>query len=332
MKKIGILTYWGVANYGAWTQAYALNKVIQKMYPNDTVQHIAYLEQSHWDSYYKKDKKGYNCFSYNWDEISHTCQMNEKQLENEPWDVLITGADSIWEEILTGAFKPDWHLVGNDLPNVKKLISYAPSSGIFSGNDYISQQVATGLKKYDAISVRDNTTRMLVKKTIGEDAPVVLDPALLWDFSSDKNVKKTYLNKYIAVYGANWSLRFIDNVKKYAKERELKLISIGFINEWCDISFRRNELRSLEWIGMIASAECIVTSTFHGLMMGLNYRKPIKFCQIDYVKNRSQTLLEMCRIPNNDIDFEAEINYDYTDKKLKEAKNYSLDWLKKAID
>lgn len=144
--------------------------------------------------------------------------------------------------------------------------------------------------------------------------------------------KKTYLNKYIAVYGANWSLRFIDNVKKYAKERELKLISIGFINEWCDISFRRNELRSLEWIGMIASAECIVTSTFHGLMMGLNYRKPIKFCQIDYVKNRSQTLLEMCRIPNNDIDFEAEINYDYTDKKLKEAKNYSLDWLKKAID
>lgn len=332
MKKIGILTYWGVANYGAWTQAYALNKTIQKMYPNDSVQHIAYLEQSHWDCYYKKDEKGYNCFSYNWDEIPHTCQMDENKLENEPWDVLITGADSIWEEILTGVFKPDWHLVGNGLFNVKKLIAYAPSSGIFSGNDYIPQQVATGLKKYDAISARDDTTRMLVKKTIGKEVPVVLDPALLWDFSLDINVKKTCLNKYIAVYGANWNPGFIDNVKKYAKERKLKLISIGFINEWCDISFRRNELRALEWIGMIAYAECIVTSTFHGLMMGLNYRKPIKFCQVDYVKNRSQTLLEMCGVPNNDINFQAEINYGYTDKKLKEARNYSLDWLKKAID
>ena len=51
MKKIGILTYWGVANYGAWTQAYALNKVLTNMYPNCDVKHVAYLEQSHWNSY-----------------------------------------------------------------------------------------------------------------------------------------------------------------------------------------------------------------------------------------------------------------------------------------
>lgn len=46
MKRISILTFWGVANFGAWTQAYALNKVIQELSDNETVvEHIAYLEK-----------------------------------------------------------------------------------------------------------------------------------------------------------------------------------------------------------------------------------------------------------------------------------------------
>ena len=84
MKRISILTFWGVANFGAWTQAYALNKVIQELSDNETVvEHIAYLEKSHSDMYYKKDIKLKNAFEYSWDEISHTDVITEDELERD---------------------------------------------------------------------------------------------------------------------------------------------------------------------------------------------------------------------------------------------------------
>lgn len=332
MKKIRILTYWGVANYGAWAQAYAFNKILTSLYPLCDVKHINYLEQSHWACYYKNDKKGLNNFNYNWDEIPHTTKMGIQELEQQEIDVLITGADSIWEEIFTGVIEHDWHLIGNNMSGCKRIISYAPSSGILNFKNDIPQYAIKGLRNYDAISVRDVVTKNFVKKAIGIDVPIVLDPALLWDFSNDPAIKKTTYKRYIAVYGNTWNIEFINNVKKYADRNGFILISIGFVNEWCDINFKRNELRALEWIGMIASSECVVTSTFHGLMIALSYRKQIKFCQVDYVKNRSQTLIDLCGIPNHVEEFDKEIDYSFVNKQLKQAKECSISWLQNAIN
>lgn len=328
MKRIGILTYWGVANYGAWTQAYALNKLLTNMCGDTSdVKHIAYLEQSHWDSYYGRDKKGMNNFYYNWNKIPHIKCTSVEELENIALDVLITGADSIWEEIATGAYNSDWHLIGNGFKNCNKIISYAPSSGVFDGENGIPNQMIEGLKKYDAISVRDITTQGLVKKAIGEEADIVLDPALVWDFKKDDNVETPFFDNYIAVYGASWSDEFIKKVREYAKKNECMLISIGFLNDWCDISFRRIELRAFEWLGFFKKAHSVVTCTFHGLMLGLAFEKQVKFCQLDYVKNRSQTLMDILEIPNHGIDFDAIIDYKDIEKKLEHQQVLSYKWL-----
>lgn len=48
MKNVRILTYWGVPNYGAWTQAYALNNIISYLLEENgepyDCKHINYLE------------------------------------------------------------------------------------------------------------------------------------------------------------------------------------------------------------------------------------------------------------------------------------------------
>ena len=332
MKRIGILTYWGVPNYGAWVQAYALNRLLTDMYPEYEVKHIAYLEQSHWDSYYKNDEKGLNNFLYNWDLIPHVSFDSIEEMENAEFDVLITAADSIWEEAVNGVFNHDWHLIGKGFKKGKKIISYAPSAGTYADVKEINHEIIAGLKKYNAISVRDESTQRFVKRVIGIKPELVVDPALLWNFKSDLNIKKPVYRDYIAVYGAQWSPEFISNVKALAKEKNLKLISIGFINDWCDVNFRRNELRTLEWIGMIANSDIVVTSTFHGLMLGISYRKQIKFCQVNYVKNRSNTLIEDLRISNANISFGASIDYDnYADEKLKRLREKSLIFIKGAL-
>lgn len=67
-------------------------------------------------------------------------------------------------------------------------------------------------------------------------------------------------------------------------------------------------------------------------MIGLNFNKNIKFCQVDYVKNRSQTLMDICKIPNHAVDFEKKIDYGYVNRRLKEQREYALSWLKEAIN
>lgn len=329
--KIGILTYWSVANYGAWTQAYALNKTLSKMFPEDQIEHIAYLEESHWNSYYLNDDKGYNCFQYNWNEIPHSKELTADDIDSYACDLLITGSDSIWEEINSGVFSSDWHLVGLGFKNCKKIISYAASAGSITKYDEISFKMKEGLNKYDSISVRDENTRELVKELTGRNASVVLDPSLLWDFQNDVNVKKTSYNHYIAVYGCQWSEEFIKNARKFAMENNYKLISIGFVNQWCDINYKRLELRSFEWLGMIKHADYVFTSTFHGLMLSLAFRRQLKFCQVDYVKNRSQTLIDALELSDKIYTFETRIDYERVDDLLETMRKESIDWIRKAI-
>ena len=330
--KIGILTYWGVPNYGAWTQAYAFNRLLNKLYPNEEIKHIAYLEQSHWDNYYKKDKKGLNNFLYNWNEIPHTDIFSEAELEDYECDILITGSDSIWEEIITGTYNPDCHLVGMCMPKCKKVIAYAPSAGIKLADNCIPLFMKEGFMNYSAISVRDENTQLLVSNNIGILPEIVLDPSMLWEFSIDENVKGTSYKNYILVYGCSWDTTFIRHTVEFARQNKLTLISVGFINNWCDVNFKRIELRGLEWIGMFRSATYVVTSTFHGLMVGINLNKQIKFCQVDYVKNRSQTLIEILNIPNHKEDYYAEIDYCEVNSRLYSYKTKSIAWLINAIE
>ena len=329
MKKISILTYWGVANYGAWTQAYAFNKVIHQISDKDTVvEHIAYLEKSHWDMYYKNDARLNNAFSYSWGEIPHTEIIGKDELEKREFDIVCIGSDAVWE--LNPNFNDDMHLFGQHI-KANKIISYAASFGNI-GKENIPDQIKNiDFKIFDSISVRDNNSQHIIEKMTRKTPNIVVDPALLWNFKTDKNVKETKFEKYILVYGTTWTDEFIYEARKYAKEHKLKLVSAGYLNGWCDMSLRLVELRTFEWIGLFARAEKIYTSTFHGLMMGLNYEKDIKFCQVGYVKNRSQTLIEELDIAYDIHNFNREINYECVNERLSAMRKESMKYLEEEI-
>lgn len=331
MSTIGILTYWGVPNYGAWTQAYALNNVVKKIVNNKVeVVHLDYLSKYHWDHYYVNDEKLMNSFSYSWNEISHSHKITEKELGNIYFDAIITGSDAIWE-FSVAAMGNDSHLIGNDL-NTKNLIAYAASFGVTSEQDGLEIWVKEGLEKYNKIMVRDEHSKNVVKKINPRlHTDVVLDPALLWNFKEDKNIKLPAYSNYYVVYGTTFSEDFIKNTIKLAHENGCKLISVGYINHWCDINLKMIELRGTEWIGMFKNAQCVITSTFHGLMVGLSYEKPIKFYQTDYVKNRSNLLVEKLKIPNHKKEFEKDIDYSSVLSILNEMREESRKYLEDAL-
>lgn len=335
MRKIDILTYWGVPNYGAWIQAYALNNTItqiaRNMKQNIKIRHINWLEESHWKYYYEKDERLCNAFMYNWQQIPHTHQYTEEELEKEEFDICITGSDSIWSFIETP--KPDFYLIGNKI-KAKHLCAYAASAGTSSVQDICHmREVIEGFDKYDLITVRDEKTGEIVNHFSKHHRinSTVLDPALLWDFKKDKEVLLPQYSDYIVVYGTQWTEAFIEEIKALANKQKLKLISVGFINPWCDINLKMIELRTKEWLGFFCNAEYVVTSTFHGLMVGLAYEKQIKFCQVPFVKNRSETLIKKLGLEDWQSN-KSDIDYNKVSLKLQKERKKSLDVLESILE
>lgn len=330
-KRIGILTFWGVPNYGAWAQAYALNNLVKSIVSDENnVEHINYLHPKHFSIYYEKDERLYNSFSYSWNIIPHTPKYNADELESQKFDIIITGSDAIWAFDIKN-FGDDIHLIGNNL-NTDKLVAYAPSFGNIGMLEQYDSWIIDGLKKYDNIAVRDKNSKNIVKHlTSNMDPDIVLDPTLVWNFEQDINVVSPTYKNYIAVYGHIWDSYFIEKTVKFAKEKGLKLISIGYMNDWCDMSLKMIELRTLEWLGMIKNASYVVTSTFHGLMLGLSFHKQVKFYQGQHVKYRSQTLKEELKLPDHTNEYSDEFDYEYIDKKLESLREKSITYLKNIL-
>ena len=344
MKKIGILTFWGVPNYGAFAQAYALNMILKKFYKDDEVKHIAYLHPRHHDLYFKKRKPilqshrqllspwyyyemlkylinpsiRYPAFSKDWNLIDDDAISDSIALENTYYDVIVTGSDAIWEYSVPD-FGDDYHLVGNNL-KCNKLVSYAASFGDMNLVDNFKNFVADGLKKYDLISVRDKNSKDIVKVIAHrDDVQIVLDPTLVWDFKNDLDIPESHYENYILVYGNDFSDTLIRDVKNYAKRNGFIIIGAGIAPEWCDI--RLIDIEPLEWIGLFKGAEFTVTCTFHGLMFSINFEKKVVFNQVVYVKNRSTTLLQnlgLYELYKDGTDFASVLNYPWDYKKINE--------------
>lgn len=359
MKNVGILTFWGVPNYGAFAQAYALNNVLNSLGGYEAY-HIAWLHSRHHDLYYKnicpKIKRWtnlvnpfyyqsllrwifnrnnkYPLFERDWAKISHINVNDECALENLEWDIVITGSDAIWEYSIK-EFGNDTHLIGEGI-KCNKLISYAASFGEMNPNDNFGQFIVNGLKRYDAISVRDNTGADIVNKLVGIRPRIVLDPTFLWDFAKDSNIPTPQISKYILVYGMTFEEKLVEDLKSYAKEKELTIVGAGLAPKWCDVCLK--DIAPLEWIGMFSRAEFVVTCTFHGLMFSLNYNKVVYFNQIAYTKNRSESLVQELGIkdlcgPKASLRAVLDYDWNYADinNRLNKLKDESMTFLKEAL-
>lgn len=358
--SIGILTFWYVPNYGAFAQAYALNKVIRKMTDEKVgVYHIGWLHPCHRKLYFERRKPQcdsvrraispwfyydiikyifnkkvrYEAFEEDWNIIPHVDVHTESDLENIEWDTIITGSDAIWEYSVKD-FGDDIHLIGNNL-KCNKLYSYAASFGDMGADDNFYSFISEGLKKYDEISVRDMTSKQIVNKLTGRKAEIVIDPTLLYDFKNDKNIPKSKYENYILVYGHNFTPEIIADVKSYADKNNLCIIGAGLAPEWCDIKLP--QIGPLEWIGMFKEAEFTVTCTFHGLMFSINYNKKVLFNQVEYVANRSAWLVDQLGLEDlfKNVTLDKVLgykwDYDMINEKLESLREDSIKFLQRAL-
>ena len=293
-KKIGIMSMQRIKNYGSFLQAYALKKTIESL--GHDVEFVDYrvekpLIEDEKSTKLQKIKKvfaGDANMSHKLQYIFHKKHFSDYQKElnltEEPnyspkLDTLVIGSDEVFNLIQSNNnVGYSLELLGKD-NNAKRVISYAASFGNTTLEKIEKYGKTEDFKKYlkqlNAISVRDENSRKIVKKLTSKEPRINLDPVLIYDFKNDKNFsfeRKTD-EKYMILYAYNdrISKEEAKIIKEFAKKNNLKLYSIGGAQPYADKFIDCHPYDIFAWF---KNAEFVVTDTFHGSIFSIVTNRP----------------------------------------------------------
>lgn len=364
LRTIGILTSWTVPNYGAFMQAYALQRIVANLFPEDKVLQIGHLNKVHYNTYYSIVDTNYRLWPINphfykntlyriknlskikhlkvflsyFNMIPNTGNINGTNLKRKYFDIIILGSDIIWD-YTQSSFGQDQFLFGNDFC-AGKIISYAPSFGTVKPCNEPPSYVVKGLNGLAAISVRDENSAKLVEQYTGKEALVVLDPTLLMD-ADDENFVRPDIKDYIIVYGSSFSPELIRGAREYADKHHLKLVCLDSLDDtfdWCDLNISQENLSPFAWCGYFKYAEAVFTCTYHGLMFGLIFKKRIIFHPTPFILDKASSLIDYLGlrevlIEKKTFEDKADWSWDYADiyRRLLPMREKSLAYLKESL-
>lgn len=371
--KVSILTQPLHINYGGTLQAYALQRILIQM--GHQVETINYVWQESSDlkkilsfsknlfignnpKYFFFNKKikyiARNHNNFIADNIILSKKIiDEKALleyfQDKKIDAVIVGSDQVWRTEYSPNIKNfflDFLVNHNEI----KKIAYAASFGLdvwqFTKED--TESIKKLIKKFDYISVREDSAVTLCKDFLEVSADHVLDPTLLLvkeDYLKFVNTasKKQGVFSYILDNDAIKSekVEFICNILS----REKFICMPNMINK--NKIFVRNlndyEYPAIEeWITSFYKADFVVTDSFHGTVFSIIFNKPfISLCNNERGRARFKSLLKIFDLEerlfdnHNSIDISIinkPIDYNMVNYRLDMLRRFSLNKLAESIN
>lgn len=265
--NIAIITvYQPFTNLGSFLQAYALKTFLEKAGHNvrfvktgSSYESIKKLITSvrPFRSYFLRIKKAIIS-------LVDLKRLSFVDYNDKSIDCYIWGSDEIWN--ITNRFFCRPIFFGNGIIN-KAKIGYAISAGHASEEDFQSNFALTeGIKDFRRIFCRDIHTKLLLQKCFNIETDGVIDPTLLITNAELSRKISVPKQNYLLVYTYGIDNEMVKILKTFAAQNKLKIISPCFWHLWADKTI---ECSALEFSTLIANAEYVFTTTFHGAVFSL---------------------------------------------------------------
>lgn len=193
------------------------------------------------------------------------------------FDSVVTCSDQLWSPAGLGTnfynlmFVPD---------NVNK-VSFASSFGVSQIPSCQKKATARYLRRIEHVSCRENRGAEIVKELTGRDVPVLMDPVFAFDKKEWElivPVEKVYDEPYILCYflGANTAYR--EAVKKFAKEKGLKIVTMKYLDQYVDYDATFGDYAPFDvdpnkFLNILRGAEYMFTDSFHGCAFSIILHK-----------------------------------------------------------
>ena len=385
--KIGILTLPLHTNYGGILQAYALQVVLKRMghdakvinknrqpekmplyivtksFIRRLLSSVKHLKPSKFYNINKELESRYADFLLM---TQHTQKFVDKYIDcyyvrkyqseitSDTFDAIVVGSDQIWSREHGGAI--DGNVANAYLPFFPEehplRISYAASFG----KDYWEytkkhETIArNAIRRFSAVSVREQSGIALCKEYLGVEAVQLLDPTLL--LKAEDYINNIDLEK-VAESPGNMLVYIIDGNKEKDAivsycEGKLKLKQFVVNSRAEDYNIRDKSIEDCiqppveQWLRGFYDANFVVTDSFHACVFSILFHKPFIIVGNESRGNaRFVSLLSLLRLSERlvnslddvkNIDFTKRIDFDRIDsileKEIEKAINYLKTYLK----
>jgi hypothetical protein len=201
------------------------------------------------------------------------------------FDAVVVGSDEVWN--LSHPWYGHSAIFFGERVRAKRLVAYAASFGKHAAERGLPPDRARLLSRFDALSVRDGNSRALLR-SMGLQAELVLDPCLQFAPGPCEPRKATGA-RHVAVYGHNFSSAFAARMREWARKRNVRLVSIGYRNDWADTQWITAGPE--DFMRFMADADAVATNFFHGCVFALRHRKPFLCEHSPYRSIKIQELL-----------------------------------------
>lgn len=328
--SIGILTFHRGPNYGGFLQAWHMREAIRSLGHEATL--INYQAPAHhqaermnFPALKSSAIKGFilhalksRPFPKPVAELSdHPFTTDPEKIDWQRFSTVVVGADIVWN-FTNKHFGSDPTFYGA-LPCQKdtRFVAYAPSCGDADVDGPLPDHVTDGLNRFAEFHVRDQTTASLVRRATGNIADLVVDPTWL-QADPDVPYPNRPKGRYALVYGIGLNACRSRILADYCKQRGLNLVSCAVPNRVADQTIL--SIDPLEWVDLFRHAECVVTSTFHGLLYAIKYNKPLLFMDRPASRSKSKLAIERCGLQDRVVEEGASFTEDFLAHALDQAR------------
>lgn len=347
--KTGIITFhWGT-NYGGILQAYALQEFIKKLGCEAEI--INYAPLTFRDSFFRcfrtKSPRAAIKNFLEYIKEQHFIFFRKKylittkrfftleELQNEApkMDVYITGSDQVWNSFFLNSYGAAYFLAFGS--STVKRISYAASFGNTTYPNEAMEKIKHHLKKFDAISIRENSGFNILKDAGFDNAKLMPDPTLLLDKNDYDRIminKPKRIKEYAFFYILQKNQCQIEKVYNHVRHKlKIKTVNTTKLNTMT--------MGISDWLINIRDSQFVVTNSFHGVIFSIIFRKQFIVLPVEGalagMNDRIYTLLQKFGLKDRIIEtFEETKFLQILDKQIdwKEMRKIQKNLQKEAFD
>ena len=270
---------------------------------------------------------------------------NHLNLSNdEQFDLVLYGSDQIWRKFQRTTFKGfDPVYFGQNYVVAKRRITYAASMGpvaFDTEDDRVFFQKSMG--NFDAISVRESGLQNMLAEEFAITATKVCDPTLLlsqddWQKLIDNRCIPEY--PYILYYRLNPNSTADRFVERLSASMGIKVVEFRGKIPLMHYG-RRYRLTAgpVAFLSMLNGAQCVVSTSFHGVALSIRLQKQFYFVSKEKNANRAMTLLTDLGLQHRRVidwrnhHIDDHIDYSCCENKLCDMTAKSGQWLLSNIE
>lgn len=368
--KIGLVTIYTVPNFGSVLQAFATQKLLEKLGHECKIINYAYPNEWHYQHGFNRPSTfrsllrnlGLKAQHRKKKILDNFCEtylnltplyMNLDSLCKEKWDdydVFIAGSDQIWN---AKYLKGDSFFMLSFVPDGISCISLASSFALKEIPEEYVVKYKKGLSRFKAFSVREKNGVDIIQKQLGinKDVSVCLDPTLLLSKEewlqliprSKFKKKRSYILFYMLTYAFEPRPYIFEVLKYFQQQMDCEVIALeGFTKKKYALGIKMSETSDSsipEFIDLFSNADLVITSSFHGTAFALNFGVPLISIVPDNDGDDRQSCLlnsvgaENCIVKVGENISNIEPQYDITDvnNKLLYLRTKSVNWISSQL-